>query len=208
MSEPDSNEGRSAQDALTEAQPIGRAPNEPQADPVDGAVLALVNGVGPKLITRERDRIRCMGLALEVLVERMMGDKRYFALVTPLFPLLEWSSYEVVCDEVYRAHVRELLDRALARVGLEPATRAEVLVAMAIAGPLAHHTRADRDLLLLLSWEIFSPTFCEAHGLPRPPAWTAKTHRRLDDLSFRLIRRWRHFPRAGAGDPGSSGDAS
>jgi hypothetical protein len=160
-------------------------------DPQDSEQLAqlrtFVPLVGPDLGETIRDQTRQRELAMDVAVERMIRAARYFTFFPKLLPCLVWQLPARVTDQVYRAHVEELLDREMALQRLQPGTRAEVLT---LVGSSVACGPVDADIanvFLVLCWEVLGDSFCAAHGLPRKPSWTPETWQLFQELSRRLF---------------------
>ncbi len=94
--------------------------------------------LGNPIRGRVRDAFDCMGVAEEEMAAAK-ADGTLFAALVPTAPLLGKSL------DLYRAHARELVQRAAAGAELEPATEAELLSVMletALTAPLKREGQA------------------------------------------------------------------
>ena len=196
MSDLTGTEGSSMPDKVRDDRPrIARpatAATQPDEDAtrlsqdVSETIKRLIPFIGFELGVGVRDRERHRQIAAEVGEEWTQQDVRYGRLVPLLLPLTRWFMPVRVSDEVYRAHVNELFDRAVYSRWLQPGTPAEVL---ALLGTVADCDGLDEEhapVLVWLCWEVLGQAFCSARGFPAQPAPSEGIANRCRDLSKRV----------------------
>ena len=110
------------------------------------------------------------------------------SMLNRAFMALQWHLRKPVRDELYRAHVQELLQRVVEHKPLEEGTRAEALVAISdtsLRAPLVYEYAAIAEKLFL---EIFGP---DALGGPEQPMFHEPWPGALEELLNELRRRIR-----------------
>lgn len=95
--------------------------------------------------------------------------------------LLRPTSPRMTTDFVYRAHVRELLDRVIAEQDPRPGTAAELCALLAEASQLAPLRTAAFGLYTRMWQQAFADTGLD-HVMPDPAPYEAVAGSRIDDL--------------------------
>lgn len=110
------------------------------------------------------------------------------SMLNQAFLALQWHLRKPVRDELYRAHVQELLQRVVEHKRLDEGTRAEALVAISdtsLRAPLAYQFAAVAEKLFL---EIFGP---DAIGGPEQPMYPEPWPEALEESLNELRRKIR-----------------